>query len=99
MLRHLLPIMIKPSRRSTRRSLDPWTSPSRGALHYEGLRRGILFFAALLSLILPVAVAARCARPEPGISGAGAANPAHAAAAPLGAVLLVMPRSADRRPR
>ena len=30
-----------------------------GALHYEGLRRGIIFFAALLLLILPGVVAAR----------------------------------------
>jgi hypothetical protein len=48
-----------------------------GALHYEGLRRGILFFAALLSLILSGVVAVRYARPEPGFAETRVVKPEH----------------------
>lgn len=97
MIRRLIPVSTKSSR-SSRRSLDPWTS-SPGALHFAGLRRGLFFFAAVLSLILPVAVAARCARPEPEISRAVLTDPVRNAATPLGAVLLMPPRSFDPQPR
>jgi hypothetical protein len=49
-----------------------------GALHYEGLRRGIIFFAALLLLILPGVVAARYGRPETGFAETRRVNPVHA---------------------
>ena len=39
-----------------------------GALHYEGLRRGIIFFAALPLLILPGVVAAGYGRSETGFA-------------------------------
>ena len=99
MRRHFLPILNKPCRRQARRSLDPWTSPSRGTLHYEGVRRGIFFFVALLLLLLPIAVAAHCAGPMPTVPETGVRNPVRAAAPPQGAILFGVPRRADHLPR
>jgi hypothetical protein len=64
------------------------------ALHYECLRRGIIFFAALLLLILPGVVAARYGRPEPGFAETRRANRVHGSTAPLGIFRSVMPRGA-----
>jgi hypothetical protein len=74
--------------------VDATGEDTLGALHYEGLRRGIIFFAALFLLILPGIVAARYGRPEPGFAETRRVNPVHGSSAPLGSFRSVMPRNA-----
>lgn len=74
--------------------VDATGEDTLGALYYEGLRRGIIFFAALLLLILPGVVAARYGRPEPGFAETRRVNPVHGSSAPLGSFRSVMPHGA-----